>query len=148
ENTVSRRVTWNASRTGPLAHASRIFPPTGVSRLYVSMNRPIPVESMCVTPLRSNTRLRRPPLINCGTSSSSFAASSPSMSLPRRTMTLVAGDLFSCSISSGNLFHLLQDFHKLVRITALALGGSLSRQGPAIPRYHVARVHDYLSTFL
>src|ERR1043166_1977144 len=108
----------------------------------------MPVESICVTPLKSKTRLRRPPLINCGTNSSSFAASPPSMSFPRSVMTLVAVDLSSCRISSANLLHLLQDFHKLVGFPSLAFGRAFARHRLAVTRNHITRVNNYLRTLL
>src|SRR6185369_17526963 len=76
----------------------RICPPDCRRRPYVSMNLPIPVESMRVILLRSNTRFRAPSAMSCGTRASSSRHPGPSSRLPLMATTRVAGAICLCSM--------------------------------------------------
>src|SRR5712691_2056942 len=61
------------------------------------MKRPMPVESMCVTPLKSNTRFLRPFCNNSGISVASCEPSWPTINAPRSVITLVVPVRSWCS---------------------------------------------------
>ena len=88
-NTVSRRVTRKPSRTTPAAPAIISAPPACITWLKLAMKRPMPVESMCVTPPTSKISLRCPSAKSCPVSVSMRALSSPSMMRPATRTTTV-----------------------------------------------------------